>query len=100
MTTPLDVDRARGELRLAVVECSCRGLVQSALWASEVLQGLLLNPTSTPPSRPQVQHAPQEVDSDYYFIAKSLFDNKEYSRCSHLLSTSGECPLDKSKKEI
>lgn len=81
-------------LQIAVVKCSERCLYNSAKWAAELLDALPEPPTAPidPPStyvHPALSPNtdPEEAalearELNKYLLAKSLFDCKEYDRCS------------------
>ena len=69
------------------LQCSKRGLLQSAKWAAELsysIDNLSSSDTQEPPTCPQSQEF--ALDSDRYMLAKSYFDLKEYDRASHFVS--------------
>ncbi|GLG95826.1 Cell division cycle protein 23-like protein [Gryllus bimaculatus] len=78
-----DLREMKIEIRKAMRQCQCRGLIQTTKWLSELnfaLQDVKLTLGDVPPEIPDPEEE-QELDS--YLLAKSFFDVKEYDRCAH-----------------
>src|SRR5687768_10906851 len=83
------------ELRKSLYDFQERGLINGAKWASEQLISMV----STPEEKIQKENIKidQEVE-DLYSFAKSLFDLKEYARCSFTLEKVKEKSTVQEKK--
>ncbi|CCF58377.1 hypothetical protein KAFR_0E02240 [Kazachstania africana CBS 2517] len=94
----------KSSLRRSVLELSQWKLHKSAKWSAEALQGMadqqvpryVVDPDESPirddsvKSRmnyelPQVNAGMSEQEYDLYLLASSLFDSKEFDRCSYFL---------------
>jgi anaphase-promoting complex subunit 8 len=87
----IDYDKVqvlRAYIRRALHSCSQRGLLNCAKWLGEQLIGLPSSPILTNNSTTTIIiEDDTTVDSDTYLLAKSLFDLKEYDRCSHVVQS-------------
>lgn len=89
-----DLLQLKEALQIAVVKCSERCLYNSAKWAAELLDSLpdpasapsstaptFVHPAISPNNDPD-EAALEQRELNKYLLAKSLFDCKEYDRCS------------------
>lgn len=82
----------KADLREAMLECSSRGLVQSAKWLGEQMVGYT-GPDSRKKLNLEITWVTKD-DYDLYLLAKTYFDLKEYLRCAWFLRNS------RSKKSV
>ncbi|KAH8908400.1 TPR-like protein [Coniochaeta sp. PMI_546] len=89
-----DLLQLKEALQIAVVKCSERCLYNSAKWAAELLDSLpdpstapastaptFVHPAISPNTDPD-EAALEQRELNKYLLAKSLFDCREYDRCS------------------
>lgn len=69
----------RQELREGIQLLSLRGLRKSAIWCAELLQNYAAS--DAPAALPAL------LLSDAFLVAKSFFDQQEFDRCAHCLSS-------------
>ncbi|XP_073986828.1 cell division cycle protein 23 [Rhodnius prolixus] len=75
----LNLQEVKHSLQKAIFDCSCRGLLNSAKWLSEM--NYSLKQTEVEGFMPEgLIVKPEEYDS--YLVAKNYFDLKEYDRCA------------------
>lgn len=88
--------KLRDDLQLPLVKCQIRGLVNSCSWIAELIlsiqQTLKKSVPSESPTAPGSLLASQYdglslENFSKFHLAKCYFDNKEFLRCSHLLSS-------------
>ncbi|KAK9510715.1 hypothetical protein O3M35_005449 [Rhynocoris fuscipes] len=75
----LDLKEVKHSLQKAIFDCSCRGLLNSAKWLSEM--NFCLKQTEVKGYVPDAPVVPPE-EYDSYLVAKNYFDLKEYDRCA------------------
>ena len=73
------------DLRRGIIECSKRGLQQSAKWLAELNYFVKCPPDDPLDASPHFEGIdPRELDT--YYMAKSFYDVREYDRAAHFLS--------------
>ncbi|VDN97566.1 unnamed protein product [Rodentolepis nana] len=95
--------KIRNDLQLPLINCQIRGLVNSCSWIAELLLSIQQTlsksdssvPSTSPGSLMAVQYDGLSLENfSTYNLAKCYFDNKDFLRCSHLLSSlAGSHPL-------
>lgn len=76
----------RRSFRLAVKDCSERGLYNSSKWAAESLNGLRKIDSEVPPAAAAFESQPTDAEHDSYVLGKAYFDCREYDHASAVLS--------------
>nr|CDS32187.1 cell division cycle protein 23 [Hymenolepis microstoma] len=95
--------KIRNDLQLPLINCQIRGLVSSCSWIAELLLSIQQTlsksesslPSTSPGSLLAAQYDGLSLENfSTYNLAKCYFDNKDFLRCSHLLSPlAGSHPL-------
>ena len=75
----LDNDQIARELRQSIYDCTMKGLNHSAKWSAEQLIAFKTQMPDTGYPRTNNRY------SDLYLYAKTLFDTREFKRCSIIL---------------
>lgn len=91
------LNQVRREIQLTQIECRKRGLVHTAVWLAELKigidQGLLNEEPLAADSRETLRAAMNtcfiegisEKERDFYDLARSYFDLREYDRAAHII---------------
>lgn len=92
----LNLVKIRDDLQLPLVECQVRGLVNSSAWLAELILAIQkalpesdkMDSSTSPGSVLAVQYNGLSLENfSKYSLAKCYFENKEFLRCSHMLSS-------------